>query len=123
VRPSQVATLLFALLGIYGAMAYTVQQREREIAIRVALGAPSRAVSGMFLRESVVVMAAGACLGLAGGVALGRTLESWLYGVPGDDVLTAAAASALLMAMGASAAWWPARRASRRSPLPALTDT
>ena len=109
-----------ALLGIYGVTAYSVQQRERETAIRVALGAQAGAVVRMFLRESSAVLCAGLALGLLGAAAAVRVLETQLYAVRTFDLSTLAGTCVLLAAAGMAATWLPARRASRRDPLGAL---
>jgi putative ABC transport system permease protein len=111
-----------ALLGIYGVTAYTVQQRQREIAIRMALGAPGSAVVRLFLKESAAVLAAGLAVGLIGASAATRVLENQLYGVGAFDPLTLAAACLLMAAAGVMATWWPARRASLRSPITVLKE-
>jgi len=111
-----------AVLGIYAVTAYAVRQREREIAIRVAVGAARRDVIQLFLRESGRVLCIGLALGLAGGVAAGRVLESQLYSVRAIDFPTLAVTSGLLSAVGILATWWPARNASRRNPVAALKE-
>ena len=111
-----------AVLGIYAVTAYAVRQREREIAIRVAVGAARRDVIQLFLRESGRVLCIGLALGLAGGVAAGRVLESQLYSVRAIDFPTLVVTSGLLSAVGILATWWPARNASRRNPVAALKE-
>jgi ABC-type antimicrobial peptide transport system permease subunit len=113
------ATLL-ALLGIYGVTAYTVHQREREIAIRTALGATRRDVIRMFLRQGGVVIAIGLLLGLWGTSAAGRIIESQIHGVRPFDLLTIIAASIVLAGASLLATWWPARRATKFDPMMAL---
>ncbi len=117
-----VATFL-ALLGIYGVTAYAVAQRERETAIRIALGAPAAAVVRSFLGESGVVLAAGLAAGLLGAIAVGRTLESQVVGVSALDLRTLVPVAAFLAAAALLATWWPARRAARRNPLDALKES
>jgi ABC-type antimicrobial peptide transport system permease subunit len=111
-----------ALLGIYGVTAHAVQQRERETAIRVALGAAAGAVVRMFLRESGLVLMAGLALGLLGAMAAARVLEAQLHAVRAFDAPTLAVTCALLAAAGLLATWLPARRASQRDPLQALKE-
>ena len=103
---------LLALLGIYGVTAYAVRQREREIAIRIALGATDGAVVRMFLRDSGVVLAVGLGLGLVGAFASGRIIESQIHGVQPFDGVTLVAACAFLAACGLLATWWPLRSAA-----------
>jgi ABC-type antimicrobial peptide transport system permease subunit len=116
-----VATFL-AVLGIYGVTAYAVAQRERETAIRIALGAPAAAVVRLFLGESGVVLTAGLAVGLIGAIAVGRTLESQVVGVSAFDLRTLLPVVASLAAAALLATWWPARRAARRNPLDALKE-
>jgi putative ABC transport system permease protein len=113
------ATLL-AAVGLYGVMAYGVSQRRREIGTRVALGAPTRRVAALVIRDGLRLVAAGAVLGLAGALAASRLLESQIYGISRTDPVTFVLLPALLMAVAALAAWLPARRATRISPMEAL---
>jgi ABC-type antimicrobial peptide transport system permease subunit len=114
--------MLLAVLGIYGVTAFSLQQREREVAIRSALGATERVVVGMFLREGGVVVAAGLGVGVAGAAAVGRALGGQLHGVTSLDATTFLAAPILLGAVALLAIWRPAARAARRSPATALGD-
>lgn len=102
---------VLALLGIYGVTAYAVRQRQREVAIRVALGADNAAVIRMFLRESGMVLAGGLMIGLAATIAAGRVIESHVFGVRPFDFSTLIAAGVLLAISGMAATWWPVRRA------------
>jgi putative ABC transport system permease protein len=115
--------MFLALLGIYAVTAYAVTQRERETAIRVALGAPAAAVVRLFLGESGVVLAAGLAVGVLGATAAGRALESQVVGVRAFDVRTILPVAGSLAAAALLATWWPARRASRRNPLDALKES
>ena len=89
-----------AVLGIYGVTAYGVQQRQREIAIRMALGAPGGRVVALFLKEGAVVLAAGLAAGLVGAAAAVRVLEHQLFAVEPFDPATLAATSVLMIAAG-----------------------
>lgn len=111
-----------ALLGIHGVTAYAVQQRERELAIRMAVGATRRAVVSLFLKESGLVLGIGLIAGLCGAVASARVLEHQLYAVPAIDIPTLAVTTALLGTAGLLAVWWPARRAASRSPVTVLKE-
>ena len=111
-----------AVLGMYGVTAYAVQQRARETAIRIALGAASGAVVRSFMRESVRVLAIGLALGLAAGTLAADLLEAQLFGVRRFDVPTLAAASAVLGLAGLMATWWPSRRAALRDPVTVLKE-
>jgi ABC-type antimicrobial peptide transport system permease subunit len=113
---------LLALLGVYGVIAYAVRQREREIAVRMALGADPRTVLHLFLRQGAVVIAIGIGAGILGARAMARTLESQLHGVRAADPLTLIAVSFVFAAAGLVAAWWPARRAARTDPASALRE-
>ena len=113
--------LLLAGLGTYGVVAFAVQQRTREFGIRLAIGADAARVRALVLRQAMGLILAGAVLGLAGALVAGRVVETLLFGVTPFDVASYAAATAALALAVLGAAWWPARRASRVSPLVALT--
>ena len=113
---------LLAILGIYGAAAYIVQQREREIAIRMAIGASGAAVIGLLLREGVRIVAYGILLGSLGAILLARILRQQLIGVGPFDPVTLLVACLLMAVAGVAATWWPARRAVNRSPLASLNE-
>jgi predicted permease len=107
---------LIAILGIYGVTAYAVRQREREVAIRSALGATGQNVVAMFLKEAGRVLGAGVALGLLGATLVARMIQHQLHGVPMLDGVTLVAATLLLLAAGLLATWWPARRAAGQNP-------
>lgn len=86
----------------------------------MALGAQRVGVIGMVLRESMLMVAIGVALGLAGAVAAGRLLATVLFGLSATDVWTMAAAVALILAVSLAAGYLPARRASRVDPMTAL---
>jgi putative ABC transport system permease protein len=109
-----------AILGIYGVTAYAVQQRHHEVAIRVALGAPARAIVGMFVREGVLLLTLGTLAGLGGAAAAARVLSSRVFGVDRFDPATFAAACALLVAAGVATVLAAARRAARTDAASAL---
>jgi putative ABC transport system permease protein len=112
--------LLLAALGIYGVVAYGVSRRGPEIAIRMALGASAHDVRRLLLRQTASVVAVGLVLGALGALAAGRAANALLFGLTPYDPLTLAAAAATLAAVGLAAAWVPAARASRTSPLEGL---
>lgn len=118
-----VFAVLLALLGIYGVTAYAVQQREREVAIRMALGATGRSVVRMFLKEGGLVLAAGLVCGLIAARPLGRLLQHQIYGVRPSDAVTLASTCALLTIAALVATWWPARRAAARNPSVSLNES
>jgi predicted permease len=115
-----------AAMGLYGVMAYTVAQRKREIAVRMALGADRGAVLRAVLRQGMALALAGMALGLAGAFVLMRALESWvnlsrmLYGVDVSDPLTYGASALLLALVALVACSVPAWRATKVDPLVAL---
>ena len=112
--------LLLTMTGIYGVISYAVTQRKHEIGIRMALGAPLRAVVGLVLRETLTLVVIGLIGGLAAAWLASRWLASMLYGLREHDPLTLAAASCLMFAVALLACWWPARRATKVDPLVAL---
>jgi predicted permease len=112
--------VLLAVVGIYGVIAYTVQQRTREIGIRIALGASHERVVGMVVRRGLMLAVLGIALGTAGAFALTRVLQTLLFGVSARDPMTFAAVSALLGGVALVASWVPARRAARVDPLTAM---
>ncbi|UCG88356.1 MAG: FtsX-like permease family protein, partial [Gemmatimonadota bacterium] len=115
-----IIALILALGGVYGVMAYTVSQRTQELGIRMALGAQTRNVLSMVVRQGTVLASIGVVAGV--GVALGvtRGLSRFLFGVsPFDPVIFGAVALALLFA-GLTATLFPALRATRVDPIVAL---
>jgi predicted permease len=114
------SALLLASIGVYGLMAYTVQQRQPEIAIRMALGASGGSMRNMILRDGVVLTCAGIAIGLVLSWALARLLTAMLFGVSAHDPLAFAAAAAVLAAVAVVATLLPALAATRVDPLKAL---
>jgi predicted permease len=111
-----------ALIGMHGVIAYAVRQRQREIAVRIAIGANPRTVTAMFLRYGAWVLGTGVVLGVAGAVGLGRVLQSQLYGVrPAEPVILLTAIVAFT-AVAFIAVLWPARGAASVDPLVVLKD-
>jgi predicted permease len=113
---------LLALVGMHGVIAYAVKQRQREIAVRIAIGATARSVTRLFLRQGSVVLAIGIGAGLAGALGLGRILQSQLHDVRPHEPRLLAGAAIALAACGLFAMWWPARRASTTDPLVILKE-
>lgn len=111
-----------ASVGLYGIMAYSVNQRRREIGVRMALGAGERSVSLLVLRQGMTVVASGVVTGLVLALLLGRVLSRFLYGVSGSDPLSLAGAAFALVAVAFVACYLPARSASRLDPLVALRE-
>ncbi|MDZ4862658.1 MAG: FtsX-like permease family protein [Gemmatimonadota bacterium] len=126
-RTITILSSLFALLatllagvGLYGVLAYTVAQRTREIGVRMALGADARQVRLLVLRQVSGMMMIGGLLGVAAALGLGRAASSLLYGLEGHDPVVFTLAVLVLMLVALSAAYIPARRASRVDPIQAL---
>ena len=115
-----IVALLLATAGVFGVMAYSVGRRTREIGVRVALGARSRDVLTMILRQGLRTVLIGIAVGLAGSLAVTRTMESLLFGVTATDPLTFAAVILLLAAAALLACYIPARRATEVDPMIAL---
>ena len=114
------AALLLAAIGIYGLMAYSVEQRTQEIGIRLALGAGSTAVRRMIVIQGMRLALAGVVIGIASAFGLTRFIASLLFGVKALDPLIFAAIPLLLTVVALLAVWIPARRASRVDPVTAL---
>jgi len=115
-----IAALLLATAGVFGVMAYSVSRRTHEIGMRVALGASSGDVLRMILGQGLRTALMGVVIGLAGSLALTRTVESLLFGVTPTDPLTFAGVILLLVGAALAACYIPARRAARVDPLEAL---
>jgi putative ABC transport system permease protein len=112
--------LFLAALGLFGVMSYSVAQRTRELAVRLALGARKQELRRMLLREALALGGVGLALGLLGALALSRTLETLLYSVSPSDPATLAATGLLLLLTTLLAGYLPALRATRVDPLVAL---
>jgi putative ABC transport system permease protein len=112
--------LLLAVVGIYGVMAAATAQRTREVALRIALGATRRDVVWPLVREGVMLVAAGAVLGLLIALPATGLLRDLPAGVSPHDPLTFGAAIALLTGAALVACYVPARRASKVNPVEAL---
>jgi ABC-type antimicrobial peptide transport system permease subunit len=112
--------VFIAAVGLYGVLSYTVARRTQEIGIRMALGARSRDVMAMIMKEIVWLV----CLGLAAGIPLalilGRFISELLYGLKPTDPLAIVAGSMVMLIVAMIAGYVPARRASRVDPLVSL---
>jgi putative ABC transport system permease protein len=111
---------LLAAIGIYGVLAYLVDQRRRELGIRIALGARAADVLGLVIRQGSRPVAAGLAIGIAGAFGLTRLLKSMVYEVSVTDPLIFASVSLGLVVVALIAMWVPAWRATRVDPLHAL---
>ena len=114
------SSLLLAMLGIYGVIAWTVRQRTREIGVRMALGAQRSAVLALVLRSGLKLASVGIVLGLIGAMVSSQLLRSLLFGIGPTDPLTFAAVPLLLVSVAFLACWLPARRATKVDPMEAL---
>ena len=117
-----VVALVLSVIGIYGVMAYYVQQHAREIGIRLALGGTSERVMRAIVREGALVVVAGVGVGLVVAFAFSRVLAGLVFGVSVTDVTTYASVVLLLLIAGALACVVPARRAAAMSPAVILRD-
>ena len=112
--------LLLGVVGIWGVIAYIASQRTKEIGIRIALGAVSRDVTRLFLRQGLVLAAAGIAIGMVAAGAATRLMTALLYGVRALDPLTYAVVATSLALTALLASYVPAARAARIDPAEAL---
>ena len=111
-----------ASLGLYGVLALSVTQRTRELGIRLALGAPRRALMGLVIRYGMTLTCTGLLVGLVAALASGRLLASVLYGVGGSEPQVLGSVIAGLTLVSLAACWLPAKRAMSVDPLVALRN-
>ena len=114
------SAMLMAAIGIYGFMAYSVQQRTQELGIRMALGAQAPNIRNMVIRQGMVLAIIGVVIGIGGAFWLTRFLASFLFGVKAWDPLAFIVTPLLLSAVALVAIWIPAYRATRVDPMTAL---
>jgi predicted permease len=112
--------LILAMIGLYGLISYTVQQRTREIGIRMALGAQPADVLKLVIGQGVGAVLAGVGVGVIAALALTRWMASLLFGVRPTDAVTFASVAVVLTCVALAASYIPARRAMRTDPLNAL---
>jgi ABC-type antimicrobial peptide transport system permease subunit len=115
-----VLTLVLACIGLYGLLSYEVAWRTRELGIRVALGAQSRDILRLVIRQVVVIIAIGLATGVAIALGVTRFMSTVLYNVRPNDPATIAAVAALLAVVALVACYLPARRAIHTDPIIAL---
>jgi predicted permease len=112
--------LTVAAVGLYGLLSQMVAMRQREIGIRIALGAQIRSVRSLIVREGALLAAAGVVVGFGAALAATRALSTLLYGISARDPVTFGLAGAALLAVATAATWLPARTATRIDPIHAL---
>jgi predicted permease len=115
-----VLALMLALIGIFGVMSYTVTQNRREIGLRLALGAQTRDVLKLVVKQGMTLVLAGVAIGLVASLALTRIMKGLLFEVTATDPLTFAAIAVLFATVAFVACYFPARRATRIDPLRVL---
>jgi putative ABC transport system permease protein len=112
--------VLLALIGVHGALAYSVARRTREIGVRLAIGAAPAAAARSVMREGILVCALGVAVGLPLAAVVAGSLRSLMFGILENDPATFAAAAALFLVLGVAAGLAPARRAAKVDPVTAL---
>ena len=112
--------LLLAAVGLYGVISYAVARRTREIGIRMALGAQGRSVLWLVVRDAVLLVGAGAAIGIPAALAVTCLVKAFLYGISAQDPLSFAASTTILLLVAALAGFLPARCATRVDPNTAL---
>jgi ABC-type antimicrobial peptide transport system permease subunit len=114
--------LALAAVGTYGVLSYLVTERQREIGIRMALGANRSSVLGMVLRQGLTTTAVGLVLGIAGALGLTRLASSLLFEVAPTDPATFGAVAGVITLVALVACVVPARRATKVDPMVALRE-
>jgi ABC-type antimicrobial peptide transport system permease subunit len=117
-----IVALLLSIIGIYGVMAYYVQQHAKDISIRLALGGSQGNVLRLIVGQGMTVVAAGVAIGVAGATLLGRLMSSLLFGVGAGDPLTFVGVTALLLGVALAACYLPAGRAVAVEPAAVLRN-
>jgi predicted permease len=118
-----VIALGLASLGLYGALSHAARLRQREIAVRIAIGAGRGSVIGLILRQGLIVIGIGLGCGLVAALLIGRALRAALFGITPADPVAIATALLVLLATAAAACYLPAWRASRLDPVTALRES
>jgi putative ABC transport system permease protein len=114
------SALILAAIGIYGLMAYSVQQRTQEMGIRMALGADRSRIRNLIVRQGMILAILGVAIGTGAAFGLTRLLASFLFGVKAWDPFVFVTAPVLLTTVALAATWIPAQRASKLDPMEAL---
>jgi predicted lysophospholipase L1 biosynthesis ABC-type transport system permease subunit len=114
------AALILAAIGVYGLMAYSVQQRTQEMGVRLALGADQSRVRNMVIRQGMTLVLIGVIIGLASAFGLARVMATYLFGVTPRDPVVFVEVPLVLAGVAWLRVWLPARRAARVDPLLAL---
>jgi ABC-type antimicrobial peptide transport system permease subunit len=114
--------LVLAVIGLYGVLAYTVTQRQREIGVRIALGARQLDVMRLVVGHGMKLTLVGVGVGLAGSLALTRLLSTLLFEIKPTDTVTFASVTFLLVVVALLASVIPARRAMKVDPIEALRN-
>jgi putative ABC transport system permease protein len=115
-----VIALILTVVGIYGVVSFSMRQRFQEIGVRMALGASKRHITGMILRQGLVLAACGCAIGIVGALGLTRFLSSYLYEISTTDPLSFIVLPIVICAAVLAACWIPARRAAKTDPMEAL---
>jgi putative ABC transport system permease protein len=118
------AALALALtaFGIYGVLAYTIQQRRREIGIRMALGASGSQVARVVMLQAMAPVLVGVVLGVVSSIGVSRVVAGFLFGVTPTDPATLAIMATVLLGVALAASWLPAREAAAVDPVNTLND-
>ena len=114
--------LALATIGVYGVIAYLVNQGTRELGIRIALGASQRNILGLVLRQGMSLALTGVAVGVVAALALTRLMQTLLFGVKATDALTFAAIPLVLVSIALLTSLIPARRAARIDPMVSLRN-
>jgi predicted permease len=114
------SALILAAIGVYGLMAYSVQQRTQEMGVRLALGADASRVRNMVIRQGMTLVLIGVIIGVASAFGLARVMATFLFGVTPRDPVVFVAVPLVLAGVAWLGVWLPARRAARVDPVLAL---
>ena len=115
-----ITALILAAIGIYGVISYSVLERSHEIGVRMALGAQSKQVLRLMLKEGLILSSLGVALGLAASFVSTPLIAAFLYGVKAYDPLTWSLVSVFLIGVTLVATYIPGRRATQLDPMVAL---